>query len=68
MQRYFRKFVILLLLVASVSISSSALASTSRDEPTDPIARIVSVIKHVVRGLFPIHTNDDTNVIPPTPH
>lgn len=68
MQRHARKFLILLLLIASVSVSSNALASTSREEPTDPITRIVRVIKHVVRGLFPIHTNDDTNITPPTPH
>ena len=67
MQRSLRKITLSLLLAVAV-LAPSASAAPTRDEPTDPVSRIVRILKHIVHGIFPIQSNDDNGLIPPAPH
>jgi glutamate racemase len=67
MQQRLRKITISLLIVACFA-ASSALAAPTQDEPRDPISRVVRIIKSIIRGVLPIHSNDDSSLQPPLPH
>ena len=62
------RIITIALLLAACFSASSATAAPTRDDRFDPITRIVRIIKHLIGGILPIHSNDDAGLIPPTPH